>query len=90
LTSMRGSTIIRRVRTFDKDQTEAAMKILRICCGVAVLFTTLAFAHLLHHHVLQASSGDFRNPVFVLGFAAAVAAGILSLTGGCILLKPNR
>ena len=66
------------------------MKILRICCGVAVLFTTLAFAHLLHHHVLHASASDFRNPVFVLVFAAAVAAGILSLIGGCLLLKPNR
>ena len=66
------------------------MKILRICCGVAVLFTTLAFAHLLHHHVLHASAADFRNPVFVLVFAAAVAAGMLSLIGGCILLKPNR
>jgi hypothetical protein len=66
------------------------MKILRICCGVAVLFTTLAFAHLLHHHVLHASAADFRNSVFVLVFAAAVAAGILSLIGGCLLLKPNR
>jgi hypothetical protein len=66
------------------------MKMLRICCGVAVLFTTLAFAHLLHHHALHASSGDFRNPVFVLIFAAAVVAGILSLIGGCILLKPSR
>jgi len=66
------------------------MKILRICCGVAILFTTLAFAHLLHHHVLHASAADFHNPVFVLSFVAAVAAGILSLIGGCILLNPNR
>ncbi len=66
------------------------MKVLRICCGVSVLFTTLAFAHLLHHHVHHASAADFRNPVFLLIFVAAVAAGILSLIGGCILLKPSR
>jgi len=62
------------------------MRALRIACGVSVLFTTLAFAHLLHHHSTHAGPGDFHDPIFVIAFVAAVAAGVLSFIGAILLL----
>ena len=66
------------------------MRILHILSGVAVLFTMLAFAHILHHHFMHASLEDHYNPVFWLLFLAALAAGILSLTGAFLFLKRPR
>jgi hypothetical protein len=69
---------------------EAIMRVLNILSGLAVLFTTLAFAHLLHHHSLHASPDDVHNPAFLAGMAALVVVGVLSFIGGCLLLRRGR
>jgi hypothetical protein len=66
------------------------MRILNILSGVAVLFTTLAFGHLLHHHFLNASHEDIHSPAFLAAMATAVVLGILSFIGGCLLLRRGR
>ena len=67
------------------------MRVLNIVSGIAVLFTTLAFAHLLHHHFfLAATHDDAHNPVFLAGMVLGVVVGILSLIGGCLLLRRGR
>jgi hypothetical protein len=63
------------------------MRILNILSGIAVLFTTLAYGHLIHHHFTHASHHDLHGPLFLTGMAVAVAAGVLSLIGACLLLK---
>jgi hypothetical protein len=63
------------------------MRALHISSGICVLFTTLAYAHILHHHLSHASSDDHRSPLFWLAVLLALAAGILSLIGGILLLK---
>jgi hypothetical protein len=63
------------------------MRILNILSGVAVLFTTLAFAHLVHHFWMDA---PHDNPVVWAGTSFAVALGILSFVGGCLLLRRGR
>ena len=66
------------------------MRALNILCGIAVLFTTLAFAHLFHHHFVHASDNDVHNPAFLAGMAVLVVVGILSFIGGCLLLRRAR
>jgi hypothetical protein len=66
------------------------MRILNILSGLAVLFTTLAFAHLMHHYFLHASHDDVHNPAFLTGMATLVVVGILSFIGGCLLLRRGR
>jgi hypothetical protein len=66
------------------------MRTLNILSGVAVLLTTFAYAHLLHHFFLHADRGSHHNPVFWVAFIAAVGVGVLSFIGGCLLLKGNR
>ena len=67
------------------------MRILNILSGLAVLFTTLAFAHLLHHHFFFAAThDDAHNPVFLAGMGLGIVVGILSLIGGCLLLRRGR
>ena len=69
---------------------EKRMRILNFLCGVAVLLTTLAFAHLLHRYFQSAGSGAFQNPVFVVGFSFGVGVGIFSLIGGALLVRRGR
>jgi len=66
------------------------MRVLNITCGMAVLLTTIAFAHLLQHHFINASSTDLHDPTFVVLFATAVGVGILAVVGGFLLLKRSR
>jgi hypothetical protein len=66
------------------------MRILNILSGLAVLFTTLAYGHLLHHHFFRASHEDVHSPAFLAGMAAAAVVGILSFVGGCSLLRRGR
>ena len=62
------------------------MRILNVVCGLAVLLTTLAYAHLLHTYYLGAGAEAFHNPVFVVGFSFGAAVGIFSFVGGAVLL----
>ena len=57
------------------------MRIVNLLCGVAVLLTTLAYAHLLHHYYLGAGSDAFHNPVFWVSFAFGTGVGIFSFIG---------
>ncbi len=66
------------------------MRILNILSGLAVLFTMLAFAHLLHHHFLGATHDGARGPAFLEGMATLVVVAILSFIGGCLLLRRGR
>jgi uncharacterized membrane protein len=67
------------------------MRALNIVSGIAVLFTTLAFAHLLHHHFSNAATrDDAHNPVFLAGMGLLVIVGIFSLIGGVLLLRRGR
>jgi hypothetical protein len=66
------------------------MRILTIASGLAVLLTTLAFGHLLHHHFMHASRGNLHSPAFLASFAAAIVTGVLSFIGGCLLLRRGR
>lgn len=52
-----------------------------------MLFTTLAFAHLLHHHFVHES---VRSAGFLGAMALGVAIEILSFIGGCLLLRHGR
>jgi len=63
------------------------MRVLNILSGIAVLFTTLAFAHLLHHHFVHES---VRSAGFLGAMALGVAIEILSFIGGCLLLRHGR
>lgn len=66
------------------------MRILNILCGISVLFTTLAYAHLLHHHLINASPDFHPGAAFWAAYIPAVAAGILAFIGGSLLLKRVR
>jgi hypothetical protein len=66
------------------------MRILNIASGISVLFTTLAYAHLLHHHLVHSLSDAAHSPIFWAAYVTAVAAGILAFIGGCLLLKRIR
>lgn len=66
------------------------MRFLNIASGIAVLLTTLAFAHMLHHFGTHFGPGDDRNPIFVTGMAVGIVVGIFSLIGGCLLLRRGR
>lgn len=66
------------------------MRSLNILSGVAVLFVTLAFGHLLDHHFIHTSHQDLHSPAFVAGLTLAVVVGIFSLIGGCLLLRGGR
>ena len=65
------------------------MRILNILSGLAVLFTTLAFAHLLHHYYMYAGEAA-HSPPFLAGMAFGVVVGILAFIGGCLLIRRGR
>jgi hypothetical protein len=62
---------------------------LRIASGISVLFTTLAFGHIMvqdTQHMLANHAGH----AFVVGHSiVALALGLLSLTGGISLLSSS-
>jgi hypothetical protein len=65
------------------------MRILYILSGLAVLFTTLAFAHLLHHYYLNAGEAA-HSPPFLAGTGIGIVVGALSFIGGCLLIRRGR
>jgi len=66
------------------------MRLLNILSGVAVLLTTLAYAHLLHRYFVDSSAEAAHNPVFWLSVAFGGAVGVFSLIGGATLLRRGR
>src|SRR6267378_4298363 len=71
-------------------RTGNTMRILTIASGLAILFTTLAFGHLLHHYLIHASSDDLHSPAFLASYGVAVVAGVLSFIGACLLIRRGR
>jgi hypothetical protein len=65
------------------------MRIVSILSGLAVLFTTLAFAHLLHHYYAYAGEAA-HSPPFLAGIGFGVLVGVFSFIGGCLLLRRGR
>jgi hypothetical protein len=65
------------------------MRIVNIVSGLAVLLTTLAFAHLLHHYFVNAGEAA-HSPPFLAGMAIGVVVVVLSFIGGCLLLRRGR
>jgi hypothetical protein len=66
------------------------MRTLSILSGIAVLLTTIAYGHLLHHHLMHSFSENLHNPAFLAGWAAGAIVGIFALIGGFLLLKGSR
>jgi hypothetical protein len=66
------------------------MRLLNILSGIAVLFTTLAFGHILHHVATHAPHETIREPAFLAGMGAGVVVRIFSFTGACFLLRRGR
>jgi hypothetical protein len=63
------------------------VRALNITCGIAVLFITLAYVHLLHHHFEHATHEAHHDPIFLLSIGAAGAVGIFSFIGAILLLR---
>jgi hypothetical protein len=63
------------------------MRTLNILCGISVLFSALAFGHIMHHHLMHAGH---PGPAFWAFFTLAVVVLILSFIGGCLLLRRSR
>jgi hypothetical protein len=61
-----------------------------IACGVSVLFTTLAFGHIMIHDT-QRMLAEHESMGFIVGHSVvALVLGILSLAGGFSLLTGPR
>jgi hypothetical protein len=64
---------------------------IRFLSGVSVLFTTLAFGHIMVHDTQHMMSHHEDNQFFiVLHTIVAIALGVLSLTGAFCLLTGKR
>jgi hypothetical protein len=63
---------------------------MRFISGVSVLFTTLAFGHIMIEDTRHMMSHHEDNQFFIVAHTiVAIALGVLSLTGGLYLLT-NR
>ena len=64
---------------------------LRFASGVSVLLTTLAFGHIMVHDTQHIMSHPDGSRLFLIAHTAiAIVLGILSLTGGFLLLMNKR
>ena len=64
---------------------------IRFASGVSVLFTTLAFGHIMVHDTQHMMSHHEDNQFFVIAHTiVAIVLGVLSLTGGFYLLTGKR
>jgi hypothetical protein len=66
------------------------MRILSILSGIAVLFTSIAFLHLLHHYYLGASPENLHSLWFWASFVFGAAVELLAFIGGCLLVTRGR
>jgi len=62
------------------------MRILHILTGLAVLFTTLAFGHIVHH-LFFGDHWSAQSFAFWTGLGTAVVIGAFSLIGACLLFS---
>ncbi len=64
---------------------------LQIASGISVLFTTLAFGHIMVHDTAHIMSHHDASPLFLVAHTIlAVAFGVLSLIGAYFLLTGWR
>ena len=64
---------------------------LRFASGVSVLFTTLAFGHIMIHDTQHIISHPDGSRLFLIAHTViAIVLGVLSLTGGFLLLTNKR
>jgi hypothetical protein len=64
---------------------------LRFASGVSVLFTTLAFGHIMIHDTQHMMSHHAGSRLFIIAHTVlAIVLGVLSLTGGFLLLTNRR
>jgi hypothetical protein len=64
---------------------------MQIACGISVLFTTLAFGHIMVHDTQHMMSHHEDNQFFVVAHTiVAIALGVLSLAGAFCLLTGKR
>jgi hypothetical protein len=64
---------------------------MRFACGVSVLFTTLAFGHIMINDTQHLMSHPDGSRLFIIIHSAvALVLGVLSLTGGFLLLTNRR
>ncbi len=64
---------------------------LQLASGISVVFTTLAFGHIMVHDTAHIMSHHDANPVFLIVHTIlAVAFGVLSLIGAYFLLTGRR
>jgi hypothetical protein len=63
----------------------------RFASGVSVLFTTLAFGHIMIQDTQRMMSQHDESQLFIVAHTiVAIALGVLSLTGGFYLLTNRR
>ncbi len=60
-----------------------------IASGIGVLFTSLIYAHLVHHAFIV-HRHEFSPGSFIVGLIIAAAVGILSFIGAFLLLTGGR
>jgi len=66
-------------------------RILHLASGISVLFTTLAFGHIMFHDTAHIMSHHDESPLFLIAHTIlAVALGVLSLIGAYFLLTGWR
>ncbi len=64
---------------------------LHLASGISVLFTTLAFAHIMFHDTAHMMNHHDESAVFLtVHTIVAVALGVLSLIGAYFLLTGER
>jgi hypothetical protein len=64
---------------------------MRFASGVSVLFTTLAFGHIMIQDTQRMMSHHDESQLFIVVHTiVAIALGVLSLTGGFYLLTNRR
>ena len=64
---------------------------LYLASGISVLFTTLAFGHIMVHDTAHIMTHHDASPVFlILHTILAAAFGVLSLIGAYFLLTGSR
>ena len=66
------------------------MRALSIICGIAVIITTVHLGHGVHHFYSHNGHDGMHGAALFAAMGAAVLMGVLSLIGGCLLIKGNR